>query len=412
MNRRFFIKSGGLALAGLGLSGAIPGVLQSLASAQTRGRPGKTLIVIFQRGAVDGLSMLVPYAEAAYYAARRTIAIPRPGQAGGALDLDGRFGLHPALQPLQTFWKDRRMTAITAVGSPDNTRSHFDAQDYMESGTPGSKSTRDGWMNRLLQAQTSHSPFTAVAMDAQLPRSLAGPAPAVAMTNLAQFAIDAGRYTGQLQGGFEGLWEQRNQGGLGDTGRETFEAVQALKRSGAAARAPEHGATYPTGALGTSLRQLAQLIKADVGLRLGFAEAGGWDTHVNQGAAQGQLANGLRDFGGSIAAFLTDLGPAREDVVVVTMSEFGRTLRENGSRGTDHGHGNTMFVLGAGVNGGKVLGDWPGLAPEHLFEGRDLAITTDFRDVLGELAQAQLGVAPGAGLFPGHVLKPRGLLAA
>lgn len=416
MNRRFFLKSGGLALAGLGLSGAVPGVLQSLAAAASpAGAEKRVLIVLFQRGAVDGLNMVVPHAESAYYAARRTIAIPRPGQDGGALDLDGRFGLHPALAPLLPFWREQRMGLVHAVGSPDNTRSHFDAQDYMESATPGIKSTRDGWLNRLLQARTSASPFAGVAMTAQMPRSLAGRAPAVAMTDMARFAVEAGRYTAPIEGGFEALWRQQDEGGLGAAGKETFEAVDFLQRSGAARRTPEHGARYPNSPLGQSMRQLAQLLKADVGLQIGFAESGGWDTHVNQGAANGQLANNLRDFGQSIAAFLTDLGPSRDEVLLLTMSEFGRTVRENGSRGTDHGHGNVMLAFGNTVQGGRVRGDWPGLGDSALYEGRDLAVTTDFRDVLAEIAQRHLQLDDTAKLFPGYAAdttKYRGLLAA
>lgn len=415
MNRRFFLKSGGLALAGLGLSGAVPGVLQSLAAAASAGSNKRALIVLFQRGAVDGLNMVVPFGESAYYAARRSIAIPRPGQDGGALDLDGRFGLHPALSPLLPFWREGRMGLVHAAGSPDNTRSHFDAQDYMESATPGVKSTRDGWLNRLLQARAPESPFAGVAMTAQMPRSLIGRAPAVAMTDLTRFAVEAGRYTAPIEGGFESLWRQQEEGGLGTAGKETFEAVDFLQRSGAARRTPEHGARYPNSPLGQSMRQLAQLLKADVGLQIGFAESGGWDTHVNQGAANGQLANNLRDFGQSIAAFLTDLGPTRDEVLLLTMSEFGRTVRENGSRGTDHGHGNVMLAFGSAVQGGQVRGVWPGLDEGALHEGRDLAVTTDFRDVLAEVVQRHLLQADMAKVFPGYAAsmsKYRGLLAA
>ncbi|MEO8161119.1 MAG: DUF1501 domain-containing protein [Arenimonas sp.] len=404
--RRVFLKTGGLALAGFGLAGALPGVLQSMAQAAPPAARGvstrpRTLVVLFQRGAVDGLNLLVPHADSAYYDARRSIAVPRPGQANGALDLDGRFGLHPALAPLLPFWKAQRMTAVHAAGSPDNTRSHFDAQDYMESGTPGLKSTRDGWLNRLLQAQAGASPFAAVAMTAQTPRMLAGRAPTIAMTSLERFAVQAGAYTAPIEGGFEQMWQGQDAGALGEAGHETFEAVQFLQKSNAARRRPDNGAAYPPGELGNSLRQLAQLIKADVGLRLGFAEAGGWDTHVNQGGATGQLANRLREFGQGIAAFLTDLGPQRDEVLLVTMSEFGRTVRENGSRGTDHGHGNAMLLFGNGVDGGKVHGRWPGLASSQLYEGRDLAVATDFRTVLGEVAHRHLRATNLQALFPG-----------
>jgi len=419
--RRTFLKSGGFALVTLGLSGALPGVLQSIANAApARGAraSGKVpiLIVLFQRGAVDGLNVLVPHGEGAYYDARRSIAITRPGREGGALDLDGHFGLHPALAPLLPLWKAQRMAAVHAAGSPDNTRSHFDAQDYMESGTPGNKSTRDGWLNRMLQAQLARegagaSPFEAVAMTAQTPRTLAGRAPVVAMTSLERFAVQAGAYSAPITGGFEDLWQKANAGDLGEAGHETFEAVQYLQKSGAAHRQAENGAAYPPGEFGNSLRQLAQLVKADVGLRFGFAEAGGWDTHVNQGNGNGQLANRLKEFGQGIAAFLTDLGPSRDEVLVVTMSEFGRTVRENGSRGTDHGHGNVMMLFGNGVNGGRVHGQWPGLASSQLYEGRDLAVTTDFRSVLAEIATKHLRTPASAALFPDFASKPVGVVA-
>jgi uncharacterized protein (DUF1501 family) len=418
MKRRIFLKSGGLALAAFGLAGALPGVLQSMVQAASAAPTGKrkVLIVVFQRGAVDGLNMVVPHADSDYYAARRGIAIARPGQNDGALDIDGRFGLHPALAPLLPFWREQRLAIVHAAGSPDNTRSHFDAQDYMESATPGVRSTRDGWLNRLLQTRPTGvaSPFAGVAMTGQMPRSLGGRAAAVAMTDLAQFAVEAGRYTAPVEGGFEQLWQRGNAGELGAAGEETFEAVAFLQRSGAARRQAEHGARYPNGPFGKSLRQLAQLIKADVGLEIGFAETGGWDTHVNQGGANGQLANNLREFGQGIAAFLTDLGPQRDEVLLLTMSEFGRTVRENGSRGTDHGHGNAMLLFGRPLRGGKVYGQWPGLGSGDWYEGRDLAVTTDFRDVLAEVAQRHLGQQNLGEIFPGYRVEPskfRNLLA-
>jgi uncharacterized protein (DUF1501 family) len=415
-SRRIFLKSGGLALAGIGLAGALPGVLQSVALAgppvaRAGARP-RTLVVVFQRGAVDGLNLLVPHGDSGYHRARSSIAVPRPGQADGALDLDGHFGLHPALAPLLPLWKAQRMAAVHAAGSPDNTRSHFDAQDYMESGTPGLKSTRDGWLNRLLQAQAGPSPFAAVAMTAQTPRMLAGPAPTIAMTSLARFAVQAGAYTAPIEGGFEQLWQRADAGDLGQAGHETFEAVQFLQNSGAARRLPDNGAVYPPGGFGNALRQLAQLVKADVGLHLGFAESGGWDTHVNQGGASGQLANRLREFGAGITAFLTDLGPRRDEVLLLTMSEFGRTVRENGSRGTDHGHGNAMLLFGGAVDGGKVHGRWPGLNEADLYEGRDLAVAADFRSVLGEVAHKHLRAPNAAALFPGFAYSPDNFVGA
>ncbi|CAN5163932.1 DUF1501 domain-containing protein [soil metagenome] len=411
MDRRYFLKSGGVAIATFGFMAAAPRFLHQFANAaETAERNGrkKVLVMIFQRGAVDGLNMIVPYGESEYYKVRRSIAIKKPGEAGGAIDLDGFFGMHPAMKPLEAFWKDRRLAIIQSAGSPDNTRSHFDAQDYMESGTPGIKSTRDGWLNRVLQTTSGKeiSPFRSVSMTQQLPRSLYGKAPSVAMTNLADFSIKAGMYSTNMKGGFEGLYELNAKDNLGETGKETFEAVNYLKEANPAQYKPENGAVYSNSALGRSLRQIAQLIKAGVGLEVAFAEMGGWDTHINQSAganpSQGQLANLLRDFAGAIAAFGTDLGKRMDDVVLLTMSEFGRTVRENGSRGTDHGHGNAMLVLGNSVNGGKVYGDWKGLRNDQLHEGRDLAVTTDFRDIFAEAAVKHMRTKDLTKLFPNY----------
>lgn len=418
MDRRYFLKTSGIGLASFGFMAAAPEFLHQFAAAQTNTGFGKrkVLVTIFQRGAVDGLNMVVPFGESAYYELRKTIAISKPNQTDGAINLDGYFGLHPSLEPFEQLWQSRQLAVIHSAGSPDNTRSHFDAQDYMESGTPGVKSTRDGWLNRALQATggKSVSPFRAVAMTQQLPRSLYGKAPAVAMTNLADFTIKAGFYSGDLAGGFEGLYQQSVKDTLGETGRETFEAMEFLKKANPAQYKPENGAAYPQSSLGRSLQQIAQLIKAEVGLEVAFAESGGWDTHVNQGGARGQLANLLRDFAAAITAFAVDLGKHLDDVVVLTMSEFGRTARENGNRGTDHGHGNAMFVIGNSVKGGKVYGDWKGLKPADLNEGRDLAVTTDFRDVFAEAAAKHLGVRELISLFPGYFVKRtnfRGYLA-
>ena len=384
---------------------AAPDFLHQFAAAQSLkngyGRK-KVLVTIFQRGAVDGLNMIVPHGDGEYYKLRRNIAIQPPGKTDGAIDLDGHFGLHPMMRPLEKFWTSKQLAVIHSSGSPDNTRSHFDAQDYMESGTPGNKSTRDGWLNRLMQNAPGKdaSPFRAVSMTQALPRALYGRAPSVAMTNLSDFSIKAGLYTADLKGGFEGVYQQNAKDTLGSTGKETFEAVNFLKQANPAQYKPENGAVYPVSQLGRSLAQIAQLIKAGVGLEVAFAEAGGWDTHINQGGPRGQLANLLRDFATSIAAFGTDLGSRMDDVVVLTMSEFGRTARENGSRGTDHGHGNAMLVLGNTVKGGKVYGDWKGLSSDQLNEGRDLAVTTDFRDVFAEVASKHLGTRDLNSLFP------------
>ncbi len=365
----------------------------------------KVLVTVFQRGAVDGLNVVVPHADSEYYDLRPTIAVPRPGKTDGAIDLDGHFGLHPSMKPLEALWASKQLAIIQAVGSPDNTRSHFDAQDYMESGTPGYKATRDGWLNRALQATSSKddSPFRAVSMTAQLPRSLYGRAPSVAMTNLADFSIKAGIYSQDLKGGFEGIYQQNAKDSLGEMGKETFEAVNFLRSANPAKYKPENGASYPNTQFGRSMMQIAQLIKAGVGLEIAFTDTGNdlrWDTHTNEGGSRGQLANYLRTYSQALAAFVTDLGARMDDVVVLTMSEFGRTARENGGRGTDHGHGNQMLVLGNAVKGGKVYADWKGLKSDQLNEGRDLAVTTDFRDVFAEAAAKHLGVRDLSALFP------------
>ncbi|HSB42914.1 MAG TPA: DUF1501 domain-containing protein [Methylomirabilota bacterium] len=404
--RRSFMKGGALALLALGRP---PRFLVRAALAETRPPRPKILIAVFQRGAVDGLSMIVPHGDPDYYAARSSIAIarPAPGSGGGAIDLDGFFGLHPALAPLRPAWDDRRLAVVHACGSPDTTRSHFDAQDYMESGTPGVKSTADGWLARGLAAMPARepaSPFRAVALGPILPRILRGEAGAVAMSSVADFDVkDGGVPMAGAPGartGFESLYEQGVRDLLYGTGRETFEAVKMLKSAAPQRIAPANGAVYPRGRFGESLRQIAQLIKADVGLEIAFADVGGWDTHAGQGSDRGQLALRLREFAEGLAALDRDLGPRMSDVAVLTMSEFGRTVRENGNRGTDHGHATAMLVLGGAVKGGRVHGRWPGLGREQLFEGRDLAVTTDFRSLFTEIAVRHLG-APAGPLFPG-----------
>ena len=399
LSRRVFMKNGGLALLSLGFA---PAFVTRTAEAAAARR--KILITIFQRGAVDGLNMVVPFAERDYYAARPSIAIPRPGSAEGALDLDGFFGLHPRLAGLQPLWDSKQLAIIHASGSPDGTRSHFDAQDYMETATPGVKSTQDGWLNRYLHARehAEATPFRAVALAGQLPRSLQGTAPALAINQIGQFGIRAGQATDMVQASFESEYAAAADQVLKRTGGQAFDAVRMLKSADPSKYRPENGAEYPRSGYGEALRQIAQLVKADVGLEVAFAEAGGWDTHVNQGGSVGQLSTRLDDFGRGIAALARDLGDRMADVVILTMSEFGRAVAENGNRGTDHGHGNAMFVIGGGnVRGGKVYGRWPGLAREQRYDGRDLAVTTDFRSVFAEVIRGHLGVTETASIFPG-----------
>jgi uncharacterized protein (DUF1501 family) len=419
-SRRFFLRQGGVALASFGLAGGAPSFLrrvvlaEGLAAAPAGRR--KTLITIFQRGAVDGLNMVVPHGEPRYYELRPQIAIARPGGAEAALDLDGFFGLHPSMSALKSLWDEKRLAVVHAAGSPDSTRSHFDAQDYMESGTPGRKSTPDGWLNRYLQARPEQkaTPFRAVSLTQSLPRSLYGRAPALAIQDLADFRVRAGAQAARVEGGFEDIYEQSVNEALRGTGRETFEAVKFLKQVNPQQYRPEHGAQYPRGRYGAALTQIAQLIKAGVGLEVAFTDTGGWDTHRAQGGARGQLAGLLAQFAQGIKALTVDLGPERmRDVVILTMSEFGRTARQNGTGGTDHGHANAVLVVGGAVRGGRVYGDWPGLGEDQLHEGRDLALTTDFRDIFGEVATKHLGHADLQKIFPGHAGGPskfRGLL--
>jgi len=408
MNRRFFLKSGSVALASVGVGLSAPGFLERALSQTGKSGRRKTLIAIFQRGAVDGLNVVVPYGESPYYDLRPSISIPKPGATDGAIDLDGFFGLHPSLSPFKHLFDSQRLAIIHASGSPNSTRSHFDAQDYMESGTPGVKSTSDGWLNRYLQAkkESERSLFRAVSMTQTTPRVLQGRAPTISMSNLNDFAIRAGKSSSDLQGGFEAIYARETNDRLADMGRETFEAVNYLKKLNPAQYKPANGAEYPRTPFGNSLLQIAQLIKAGVGLEIAFTDIGGWDTHVNEGNSRGQLGNLLQQFGAGISALYRDLGQQMDDVVILTMSEFGRTARENGNRGTDHGHANAMFVLGNSVRGGNVYGKWPGLKNDQLNEGRDLALTTDFRDVFGEIAARHLGAANVQSIFPGYNLTP------
>jgi len=406
ISRRVFLKDGAFALVSLGFA---PSFLARTAFAQGRTARAKQLIAIFQRGAVDGLSVIVPHGEPEYYRARPSIAIPRPNSGdAAAINLDGFFGFNPRMQSLKRLWDSRDLAIVHACGSPDSTRSHFDAQDYMETATPGVKSTSDGWLNRYLQARRAEdaTPFRAVALTGQLPRMLQGTAPALAMSQIGQFGIRAGQASDMVGASFEAEYAAAADRVLNGTGREAFDAIKMLKVADPAKYQPDNGADYPRSPFGQALKQIAQLTKANVGLEVAFADVGGWDTHVNQGAAQGQLAGRLDDFSRSITALVTDLGDRMADTVVLTMSEFGRAVNENGNRGTDHGHGNAMMVIGGGVRGGHVYGRWPGLSVDRRYEGRDLAVTTDFRDVFAEIVVRHLGVNDTGPIFPGYASSP------
>ena len=414
LTRRTFIKNGAMAVIG---TAAVPSFLTRAAFGVANSTTNKRLVVIFQRGAADGLNIVIPHAEPSYFTMRPSIAIPR----NQVIDLNGFFGLHPAMTSFKPLWDQGHLAIVHAAGSPDTTRSHFDAQDYMESGTPGVKSTSDGWLNRTLQDTptspkaglagdpvSSASPFRGVALGTSLPRILSGKASAVAVSNVNGFSIANGNPAAVPLGNtFEAMYAQSVDSVLHGTGNETFEAVKMLKSTDPQRYTPAAGANYPQGRFGDALRQTAQLIKANLGVQIAFTDIGGWDHHVNEGSTEGQLANVLRDFSQSIAAFWTDLGPLGEETVIATMSEFGRTARENGNRGTDHGHANVMFLLGGPVKGGRVYGQWPGLDPAQLNEGRDLALTTDFRRVLGEAVSKHLGNTQLSTVFPGFTNSPR-----
>jgi uncharacterized protein (DUF1501 family) len=365
------------------------------------------LIVIFLRGAVDGLNVVVPYTETAYYQARPRIAIPQPSQERGALNLDGKFGLHPALAPLMPLWNQKTLAFVHASGSPESTRSHFDAQEYIESGTPGKKSTQDGWMNRLLSVMTGRNPIQAVTIGAATPRILAGKMPVATIASgrraTRALPIDKPR----VAAAFDNLYKGNDA--LSVTYREGREAREVLLNDfETEMMRANNGAPLPNG-FASDAQRLARLMVNDSRIELAFMALGGWDTHVNQGASQGQLAARLQQLGNGLVSLQKGLGNVYKDTTILVMSEFGRTVRENGNGGTDHGYGNVMWVLSGGIRGGKVYGEWPGLSTTQLHEGRDLRVTTDFRDVVITILERQmrLDTAKVSQVFPGYSLSRR-----
>jgi uncharacterized protein (DUF1501 family) len=403
-NRRFFLRNGAFAVAG---TAALPSFLVRSVLAEAAAAPGRRLVVIFQRGAADGLNVVVPYHEPNYYAMRPGIAIPQ----NQVLDLDGFFGFHPALAPFKPLYDQGHLAVVHAAGSPDMSRSHFDAQDFMESGTPGVKSTEDGWLNRALQEEDlrhrrEHTAFRALALGSQVPRTLAGSVPAIALSSVNSFAVGGrGPAPSPAANAFQAMYGDSGDHIFHSTGEETFEAVKMLRDANPAQYTPAPGVEYPNNEFGNNMKQIAQLLKSNLGVEAAFTDVQGWDTHQNQGGVTGQLADRLREFSSAIAAFWRDMGDDAEHITLVTMSEFGRTARQNGTGGTDHGHANAMFVLGGQVKGGKVYGRWPGLANEQLNEGRDLAVTTDFRQVLGEAVSHSIGAGNLDMIFPGARLR-------
>jgi len=401
IGRRVFLRDGAMSVVGLSM---VPGFLQRATFAAAPGSGnGKVLVVVFQRGGADGLNMVVPFGEKSYYDYRPSIALQPPGERQGtALDLDGFFGLHPALQPLLPIYKTGDLGIIHAVGSPDTgNRSHFAAQDIMESAAPG-RGAGTGWINRHFTASPDPdaTAFRGTGLGTVLPKALRGPAPVVAMGNVETFGMGKGSI-------YETLYNDESNALLTGASRDMFDAIDLLKEANPAQYKPAPGVRYGSNPnnnnpspFGRALMQVAQLIKADIGLEVAFVDVQGWDHHSNEEGTNGKMMQSLRPFGQALAAFYQDLGDKMEDVVVLTMSEFGRTARENGNGGTDHGHANVMFTMGGGVKGGKVFGEWPGLAPEQLNEDRDLALTTDFRDVFAELLDRHLGATNLGAVFP------------
>ncbi len=407
-SRRGFIKQGGLALFGIGLGG-VPSFIARAANSNKIFTPYKKkriLVCIFQRGAMDGLMAVTPFTDEYLKAARPTLIMSaaKDQSRSPLIDLDGRFGLHPAMKVLEPFFREKRLAIVHGIGSPNSTRSHFDAQDYMESGTPFNKGTSSGWLNRAV-GLLGHdaTPFRAVSLTSSMPRSFYGDNPSVAISNLQDFAI---QMRGNPMGAniaarsFEDLYDKTASGLLKETGKESFDAVKMIQKTDVKNYKPENNAAYPNTALGNSLKQIAQLIKMDVGLEVAFAESGGWDTHFNQGAEQGVFARNVSDLSNSITAFWTDMSALQDDVTVMSMTEFGRTVRQNGTGGTDHGRGSCNFILGNDVNGGMVHGIVKPLAVENLEDGRDLAVTTDFRAVFSEVADKHLKINSDNVLFP------------
>jgi uncharacterized protein (DUF1501 family) len=394
VSRRVFLRGAGLAAVGLGFQ---PSSLL-VRAAQAAGADGKVLVQVFLRGGCDGLNLCVPYGDGAYAGLRGSIALSR----GDVLDLDGYFGLHPALAPLKPLYDGGRLAFVQAVGSYGLTRSHFDAQDFMESGAPGDKTTTDGWLDRAAAALPGSEVTQAVAFSSQLPRSFLGGEPVLVAQNLSSFDLRARNWRSEAETLLRAMYAE-GDGAIARTGRETFDAMSVLLATPAIQAPPANGAVYPAGPLGSSLRQTAQIVKAGLGTRCVFVNVpGAFDTHANQLPAH-ELEFGR--LGQALAAFAADLGGRLDDVVLMVTTEFGRAAFVNGSAGTDHGSAHCMIVMGGGVRGGRVLGRWPGLTRSQLYQERDLAVTTDYRDAFAEVARAALGV-DASRLYPGYAPGP------
>jgi uncharacterized protein (DUF1501 family) len=373
---------------------------------------GDILVVVFLRGAIDGLNAVIPHAESRYYDLRPQLAIPEPktGDDQSAIDLDGFFSLHPSLRPLKDLWDDKSLAIVHAVGSPDPTHSHFDAQDYMESGTPGNKNLATGWIGRHLETAPwlNESPFRAIGMGGIIQSALRGQIPVTTLTSIADFHLQG---QPQLRQNMASLYSLGST--LDSLASETFSAVDVLSQVDISTYTPEGGAIYLESDFSMALQQVAQIAKAEIGVEVACVDIGGWDTHNQQGVLDGAMPTLLSELATAISAFYRDLGDRAKRVTLVTMSEFGRRAYENGSGGTDHGHGGLIFALGGNVNGGKVYGDWPGLAEENLYGPGDLAVTTDFRDVLSEVLVKRLANPNQENVFPDYAnWKDLGILRA
>ena len=396
ITRRLFLKQAGLSAVAFG---SVPSFL-SRALAEVPAGGNRVLVVIIQRGAMDGLSLVPPLEDPRYREARPNIALEAGGESP-AIRLGGGFWLHPSALALKRFWDEGTLAFVHQAGSPDPSRSHFDAQDFFESGTPGLKNTQDGFLNRALQhlaGNVGPNPLRAVALQPSMPRILWGSYPAVSMESLRDYAIKTSPSDKDEAQGFEAMYEQAADKVFRGVGHEVFDSLQAVR--GVASDKDGDGG-YPKAQIGKRLREIAELIKGGVGLQIAVTDMGGWDTHVGQGNHKGQLADRLRELSEALAAFAQDLGPRFQDVCVLTATEFGRTFKENGTRGTDHGHGSVMMALGGRVQGRKILGRWKDLSPANLFEGRDLPVTTDHREVLAEALRKHLGLADLRAVFPG-----------
>ncbi|MGB3507952.1 MAG: DUF1501 domain-containing protein [Microcoleaceae cyanobacterium] len=399
MKRRNFLQLASLLSAsGIISVGSHGWVAKGLAQTNNR----KRLIVVFLRGGVDGLNIVIPHQEENYYDARPKIAIPAPGEENGAINLDGQFGLHPALADVMPLWQNRSLAFIHACGLNHNTRSHFDAQFYMETGVPGSKNTSNGWMNRLLGNLPKDKPTQAVNLGDTPPRILMGEMPVATLPTGRKSSRRLPIDRPQINQAFDRLYTGNDE--LSRVYQEGRQARDLLLADLEKEMEEASGGAPPPRGFAADAKHLAQIMVGDSQTQLGFLALGGWDTHVNQGKTQGQLARKLKPLGEGLATLVQELGPLYSDTMVLVMSEFGRTVKENGNGGTDHGHGNVMWVLGGDVRGGQVYGKWPGLDESQLFQKRDLAVTTDFRDAIATVLEGHLGVNQNqlAQIFPGN----------